>query len=74
MMALEHGMIGFSAVNTTATTAPTGGRIAMFGTNPIAFAMPAGKDIPFVLDMATTLVARGRIILYERQGKQLAPG
>ena len=74
MMALERGMIGFSSVNATATMAPTGGREAMFGTNPVAIAIPAGKDIPFVLDMATTLVARGRIVLYAKQGKPLAPG
>ena len=73
MMALEHGMIGFSSVNATATMAPTGGREAMFGTNPVAFAIPAGKDIPFVLDMATTLVARGRSVLSAKQGTPLAP-
>jgi LDH2 family malate/lactate/ureidoglycolate dehydrogenase len=74
MMALEHGMIGFSAVNAPAAVAPTGGREALFGTNPFAVAVPAGKDIPFVLDMATTLVARGRIVLYAKQGKELQPG
>ena len=74
MMALEHGMIGFSAVNAPATVAPTGGCRPMFGTNPFAVAIPAGKDIPFVLDMSTTLVARGRIVLYATQGKQLEPG
>ncbi|MDR1520739.1 MAG: Ldh family oxidoreductase [Planctomycetota bacterium] len=74
MMALEHGMIDFSSVNTTATLAPTGGCQAMFGTNPFAIAVPAGKDIPFVLDMATTLVARGRVVLYAKQNKELQPG
>lgn len=74
MMALSHGMIGISAVNAPATVAPTGGCQPIFGTNPFAIAVPAGKDIPFVLDMSTTLVARGRIILYARQGKQLEPG
>jgi len=74
MMALEHGMVGFSAVNAPATVAPTGGRKAMFGTNPLAIAIPAGKDIPFVLDMATTVVARGRVILYAKQNKPLQPG
>lgn len=74
MMALKHGMIGFSAVNAPATLAPTGGRQPMFGTNPFAIAIPAGKDIPFVLDMATTVVARGRIILYAKQEKELEPG
>ena len=74
MMALEHGMIGFSSVNAPATLAPTGGREPLLGTNPIAIAIPAGKDIPFVLDMATTVVARGRIVLYAKQNKTLEPG
>ena len=74
MMALRHGMIGFSSVNAPAAVAPTGGCEPMFGTNPFAVAVPAGNDIPFVLDMATTLVARGRIILYAKQGKELQPG
>lgn len=74
MMALEHGMIGFSAVNTIASLAPTGGCQAIFGTNPFAVAIPAGKDIPFVLDMATTVVARGRIVLHAKQNKELQPG
>ncbi|GHV50280.1 lactate dehydrogenase [Deltaproteobacteria bacterium] len=74
MMALEHGMIGFSSVNAPAAVAPTGGRSPMFGTNPFAIAIPAGNNIPFVLDMATTVVARGRVALYEKQGKALAEG
>ncbi|MDR1533766.1 MAG: Ldh family oxidoreductase [Planctomycetota bacterium] len=74
MMALEHGMIGFSSVNAPAAVAPAGGRQPMFGTNPFAVAVPAGRDIPFVLDMATTLVARGRVILHAKQNKPLEPG
>jgi LDH2 family malate/lactate/ureidoglycolate dehydrogenase len=74
MMALEHGMIGFSATNAAAVMAPTGGREAVLGANPFAIAIPAGKDIPFVLDMSSTVVARGRIALYAKQGKTLAPG
>ena len=46
----------------------------MFGTNPLAVAVPAGKELPFVLDMATTMVARGRVDLYRRQNKALEPG
>ena len=74
MMALPHGMIGFSAVNAPAAVAPTGGRTAMLGTNPFAIAIPAGKELPVVLDLATTLVSRGRIILYANQNKPLEPG
>jgi len=74
MKALEHGMIGFSCVNAPAAAAPTGGREPMFGTNPFAVAVPVGKELPFVLDLATTMTARGRIDLFRRQNKALEPG
>jgi LDH2 family malate/lactate/ureidoglycolate dehydrogenase len=74
MKALDHGMIGFSSTNAPATMAPTGGTEAMLGTNPFAVAIPAGRERPFVLDLATTVVARGRIILYAKQNKELQPG
>jgi len=74
MQALPHGMIGFSATNTAATVAPTGGRTPMFGTNPFAIAVPADREFPMVLDLATTIVARGKIALYARQEKALEPG
>jgi LDH2 family malate/lactate/ureidoglycolate dehydrogenase len=74
MMALDQGMIGFSATNAPATVAPTGGRTAMLGTNPFAIAIPAGQEQPMVLDLATTVVARGRILLYAKQNKPLEPG
>jgi LDH2 family malate/lactate/ureidoglycolate dehydrogenase len=74
MMAPEHGMIGFSSTNAPATVAPTGGRIAMLGTNPFAIAIPAGQEQPMVLDLATTVVARGRVMLYAKQNKPLEPG
>ena len=74
MMALPHGMIGFSSTNAPAAMAPTGGRTAMFGTNPFAVAIPTGRELPVVLDLATTVVARGRINLYAKQDKPLEPG
>ncbi len=74
MMALEHGMIGISCVNAPAAVAPSGGRKPMFGTNPFAVAVPVGREKPFVLDLATTMVARGRIDLFRRQGRALEPG
>ncbi len=74
MMALPQGMIGFSSTNAPAAMAPTGGRTAMFGTNPFAVAIPAARELPVVLDLATTVVARGRINLYAKQDKPLEPG
>ncbi len=74
MMALPHGMIGFSSTNAPAVVAPTGGRRPMLGTNPFAAAIPAGAEQPMVLDLATTVVARGRILLHAKQNKPLEPG
>jgi LDH2 family malate/lactate/ureidoglycolate dehydrogenase len=74
MMALPHGMIGISSSNTMAAIAPTGGRKAMLGTNPFAIAIPADRELPVVLDLATTVVARGRIALHAKQNKPLEPG
>ncbi|MHB8769821.1 MAG: Ldh family oxidoreductase [Syntrophales bacterium] len=74
MRALPRGMIGFSSTNAPAAMAPTGGRTALFGTNPFAVAIPAGKELPVVLDLATTVVARGRINLYAKQDRPLDPG
>ena len=74
MMALEHGLIGVSLTNSSPLVAPTGGRTPMLGTNPIAFAAPSGGPIPFVLDMATSTVPKGRIEVALRKGIPLGAG
>jgi LDH2 family malate/lactate/ureidoglycolate dehydrogenase len=63
MMALPHDMIGFaSTVGGTNIMAPTGGITPLVGNNPIGYAMPAGKEYPVVLDMALSVVAKGKIV------------
>jgi L-2-hydroxycarboxylate dehydrogenase (NAD+) len=74
MMALEHDCIGISMTNSAALVAPTFGRDAMLGTNPIAVAVPAGKEYPFVLDMATSTVPRGKLEVYNRLEKSIPLG
>jgi L-2-hydroxycarboxylate dehydrogenase (NAD+) len=74
MMALEHDMIGFSTTNADVLVVPTFGRDAMYGTNPIALAVPAGEEQPFVMDMATSTVPRGKLEVYHRLEKALPPG
>ena len=73
-MAASHGMIGIGMTNTAALGVPTFGRQAMFGTNPIAFSIPAHCGRMFTLDMATTVVTRGKIEVYERERKPLPDG
>lgn len=74
MMALEHDMIGVAMTNTAALGVPTFGRDVRFGTNPLSFCAPAGKYRPFVLDMATTGVTRGKLEVYQRAQKPLPDG
>jgi LDH2 family malate/lactate/ureidoglycolate dehydrogenase len=74
MMALEEDMIGISYTNAQPLVAPTYGRTAVLGTNPIAVAVPAGKERPYVLDMATSIVPIGRITVYQKSGRKIPEG
>jgi LDH2 family malate/lactate/ureidoglycolate dehydrogenase len=74
MMALPHDMIGIAMTNASRQVVPTFGREARFGTNPMCFAVPALEERPFVLDMATTTAAAGKLELAARQGKSIPHG
>ena len=74
LMALEQEMIGISMTNAAVLVAPTFGRDAMLGTNPISVAAPAGAEPAFVLDMATSTVPRGKLEVYDRQEKPIPMG
>jgi LDH2 family malate/lactate/ureidoglycolate dehydrogenase len=67
MMALEHDMIGIAMTNASATVAPTFSIDKMLGTNPICVAAPAGKEPPFVADLATTTAANGKLEILQRK-------
>jgi LDH2 family malate/lactate/ureidoglycolate dehydrogenase len=73
-LAVKHGMIGIAMSNAPATMVPWGGKQLLLGANPVSIAMPAGKHLPLVLDMATSSVARGKIILAAKEGKKEIPG
>ncbi|MDR1240202.1 MAG: Ldh family oxidoreductase [Treponema sp.] len=73
-MAAREDMIGIAMTNTAALGVPTFARKAMFGTNPIAFAAPGLDGKMFSLDMATTTVTRGKVEVYEREGKKIPAG
>jgi len=73
-MAAKEDMIGIAMTNAAAMGVPTFAREAAFGTNPIAFAAPALNGKLFSLDMATTTVTRGKVEVYQREGKKLPPG
>ncbi len=67
MMALVHDMIGIAMTNASALVAPTFSIEKMLGTNPIAVAIPAHREPPFVADFATTTAANGKLELLQRK-------
>lgn len=74
MMALPHDCIGLSMTNASPKVLPTFGRRPTLGTNPLAIAAPAGKQRPFVLDMATSAVALGKIEIADQLDKPVPEG
>ena len=61
LMAAREGLIGLCMCNSAAAMAPWGGAEPFFGTNPFSVASPGGDGTPVVLDMSTSIVARGKI-------------
>ncbi len=74
MMALPEDMIGISLTNSRPLVAPTFGMTGAIGTNPIAVAVPAGKERPYVLDMATSIVPIGRVAVRQKAGQAIPLG
>jgi LDH2 family malate/lactate/ureidoglycolate dehydrogenase len=62
LMAAKQGLVGMSCTSASGIqVAPTFGKQARLGTDPWSFAAPSADGVPFLLDMATTTVAAGRI-------------
>ncbi|GAA6215230.1 uncharacterized protein LOC108883052 isoform X2 [Lates japonicus] len=74
MQALQENMIGMSFTNTSPLVVPTRGKECTLGTNPISMAAPAKDGDSFVLDMATSAVALGKVELHERRGDPIPEG
>lgn len=73
-MASKQGMIGITGTNARPSIAPTFGVENMMGTNPLTFAIPTDEEFPFCLDCATSIVQRGKIEYYAREGKPTPKG
>ena len=72
--ALAHeGLVGLAFSNAAASIAPWGGRRAVFGTNPIAFATPFNGRAPAVVDLSIARVARGNLLAAVQRGEDAIP-
>jgi L-2-hydroxycarboxylate dehydrogenase (NAD+) len=74
MLALEHDMIGMTMTNAAPLVTPTFSRQKLLGTNPIAVAVPALHQPPFVADFASTAVAYGKLEILQRKGGEAPSG
>ena len=69
-IASDNQLLGICMTNSEAIGVPTFGKRAMLGTNPIALSMPA-TPVCFSFDAATTVVPRGKLEVYHKNGKPL---
>lgn len=74
MQALKQDMIGISMTHAASLCAPTFSLEKLLGTNPIAVAVPALEEPPFVADFATTTVAYGKMQILQRKGEKAPLG
>lgn len=70
----EAGMVGVAFTNSPAAIPAWGGRKALFGTDPVAFAFPRQGAEPIVVDLALTTVTRGKIMVAMQKGEKIPEG
>ena len=73
-LAAAEGMIGMSMANDVPIVAAPGSRTAVLGSNPIAYAVPARSGHAIMLDVATSIVAAGKIFAAVQKGKSIPSG
>lgn len=74
LMATTKDMIGISMTNASPLVSPTYSKERLLGTNPIAVAIPAGEEPPFVGDFATTTAANGKLEILQRKNEPAPEG
>ncbi len=74
-MASKQGLVGMvTSATRTVAVVPTRAKVPVLGTNPIAFAAPARRNAPFLLDMATSSAANNKIRVYGLNARQIPAG
>ncbi|KWW22526.1 ureidoglycolate dehydrogenase [Peribacillus simplex] len=72
--ATDEKLIGIAMSHTDKIVVPFGGKTSFLGTNPIAYGVPAKSKKPFILDMATSNAALGKILQAKEEGKEIPEG
>ena len=70
----EAGLIGICMSNAPASVSPPGATRRLFGTNPIAYAVPVGNGVPIVVDQSMSAVTKTAMIVRKNRGEPIAPG
>jgi LDH2 family malate/lactate/ureidoglycolate dehydrogenase len=73
-LAVAHDLIGFATTNGNVMLRPPGTSVPVVGNNPLAWAFPAGEEPPLCFDVATSVVAGGRIDLAAAEGDPIPAG
>lgn len=73
-LALPHDMVGWAMTHAGPLVTPTFSKERLLGTNPICVVMPAAQEPPFVLDMATTTAAYGKLEILQRKNQDTPTG
>jgi LDH2 family malate/lactate/ureidoglycolate dehydrogenase len=74
MQAVPQRAIGIAITNAGINMMPAGGREKLVGNNPVAYAIPTGRETPLVLDMATSVVAGGKLDIARIKGEPIPLG
>lgn len=69
--ALDDGMMSLVFTNSSPALPVWGGKSKLMGVSPIACGAPGGKQPPFILDMAPSVAARGKIYKAKRRGEKI---
>lgn len=74
LQALERGFVSLVSTNASPAIPMYGGRTPFLGASPLAAGVPGGEGPPFVMDMAMTVIARGKIRLAAQRGEPIPEG
>lgn len=74
LQALDAGMISLVFTNSAKQMPPFGGKDTLLGISPFAAGAPSNKEVPYILDMAPSVVAKGKIRRAARRGEDIPLG